>query len=137
MKEDVVNVPIRAKKQPILLAKDTEFLKEIKEALEILALVPEEITSSTTQVIPKSMRVTLKEFRDIIPNEMPEGLPPMRDIQHCIDLVLGASLPNLPHYWISTKENEILQGGAHEEGAYAGKYKPMCRASITCSKERW
>jgi hypothetical protein len=55
------------------------------------------------------MRLMLEEFQDIMPEEMPEGLLPMKDIQHCINLVLGASFPNLPHYRMSPKENAILQ----------------------------
>lgn len=55
------------------------------------------------------MWLMLEEFQDIMPEEMPEGLTPMRDIQHYIDLVPRASLSDLPHYRMSLKENAILQ----------------------------
>nr|GFA00082.1 hypothetical protein [Tanacetum cinerariifolium] len=46
------------------------------------------------------VRITLKDFKDVIPNEIPTGLP-MREVQHCINLV--------PAYRMNPKEHEELQ----------------------------
>ncbi|XP_051113700.1 uncharacterized protein LOC127239543 [Andrographis paniculata] len=36
----------------------------------------------------------LKEFDDVFPDDIPPGLPPLRGIEHRVDFVPGASIPN-------------------------------------------
>ena len=62
--------------------------------------------------IPVVVQPLLKDFGEA--NELPIRLPPMRDIQHHIDLVPRPNLPNLPHYRMNPQENQILQGQVDE-----------------------
>jgi len=46
----------------------------------------------------------LQKFKDIFPKEISHGLPPSRGIEHQIDLLPGASLPNKLAYKSNPQE---------------------------------
>nr|GEV32692.1 hypothetical protein [Tanacetum cinerariifolium] len=63
------------------------------------------------------------EFADVIPDDIPPGLPAMRDIQHCIDFIPGFVILNKPAYRMNPKEfaelrrqvTELLEKGLIRE----------------------
>lgn len=80
----------------------SEFLiafEEIKEAYALVIMEENEMKGG----IPPTLRPLLQEFQDVIPKEIPAGLPPMRDIQHCIDFIPGAAIPNKAAYRMNPK----------------------------------
>ncbi|GJU02692.1 reverse transcriptase domain-containing protein [Tanacetum coccineum] len=60
-----------------------EFLAEVNEATDVFAIVVMESNDGSDDV-PHQVAPIIQEFADVFPNELPHGLPPMRDIQHCI-----------------------------------------------------
>ena len=55
------------------------------------------------------MKPILEECVDVVPEEIPNGLPPMGDIQHQIDLIPSSMLLNKPAYRMSPNEDEALK----------------------------
>ena len=75
----------------------------------VFVLVARELHGETREKQPEEVKLVLQEFKDVFPEELPDHLPPMHDIQHTIDFVLGATLPNLPQYRMSPAEHAKLQ----------------------------
>ena len=50
----------------------------------------------------------------MFPNDVPSGLPPIRGIEHQIDFVLGATIPNRLAYRSNPEETKELQRQVEE-----------------------
>ncbi|KAK8979723.1 hypothetical protein V6N11_027758 [Hibiscus sabdariffa] len=59
--------------------------------------------------LPASVVSILQEFEDVFLEETPKGLSPLRGIEHQIDFIPGATLPNRPAYQSNPEETKELQ----------------------------
>ncbi|KAK1617423.1 hypothetical protein QYE76_022940 [Lolium multiflorum] len=64
----------------------------------------------------------MKEFSDVFPEEVPAGLPPLRGIEHQIDLIPGASLPNRAPYRTNPEETKEIQKQESHAGGLMGHF---------------
>jgi hypothetical protein len=80
----------------------------IVQAEDMVLLVVSRDVKQEDNIIPTEFSTMLEEFQDIMPDEVPNQLPPMREVQHAMDMIPGSTLPNLPHYRMSPTENEEL-----------------------------
>ncbi|XP_026460171.1 uncharacterized protein LOC113360982 [Papaver somniferum] len=100
MKEEDVQGGREEKGQSTSLLTCKQFQNECKETGVIYALM----CKSTSDIVlesheqPSEITELLKLFEELAPRELPNMLPPMRDIQHAIDLAPGSALPNLEAY---------------------------------------
>ena len=75
------------------------------------ALFPIRDIAST---LPLAVADILQAYEDVFPNELPPGLPPLRGIEHQIDLIPGASLPNRAAYRTNPEETKEIQRQVQE-----------------------
>jgi hypothetical protein len=64
------------------------------------------LTSTNLYDFPAEVKAMLDEFADIIVDDFPNALPPIKSISHHIDLIPGASLPKKTTYRMASQENE-------------------------------
>jgi len=72
------------------------------------------ITLLEPSILPPKVQSIIKEFDDVFPKEGPIGLLPFRGIEHQIDLVLGASLPNRLTYKTNHEETKEIESQVQE-----------------------
>uniref|UniRef100_A0A2N9HZ02 RNA-directed DNA polymerase n=1 Tax=Fagus sylvatica TaxID=28930 RepID=A0A2N9HZ02_FAGSY len=91
-------------------------VSEIKRAMfsnqPMIVLLYKEALLNTNELdlaLPSSIVSLLQEYEDVFPEETPHGLPPIRGIEHQIDFVPGATIPNRPAYRSNPEETKELQ----------------------------
>ena len=81
----------------------------------------------------------IQDFCDVFPDDLPPGLPPVRGIEHHIDLLPGASLPNKPAYRCNPTKTKELQRQVQEliDRGYIRKTMSPCsvRALLVPKKD--
>lgn len=90
-----------------------EFKQKVQEDTPIFPLVAKFIASDLPFEFESDLLVKveplLREFGGMFLKDLPDEFPPMRDMHHAIDLVLGATHPNLPHYKMNPTEYAKLK----------------------------
>ena len=71
-------------------------------------------TNDLPSILPSAIFDVLHEYKDVFPKEVPPGLPPKRGIEHQIDLVPGAPLPNRALYRTNPEETKEIQRQVQE-----------------------
>lgn len=100
----------REKTKSNFYAKSSEVKRVIVEKKRVMVLVfKEACLSELTQNLPSFVVSLLQEYEDVFPKEEPSGLPPLRGIEHQIDFLPGATLPNRPAYRANPEETKEIQ----------------------------
>jgi len=106
--------------EPILKASQREF-----KAFKLWILSMQDELECLIPTNPIAIKL-IENFRYLFSEEIPMGLPPKRDIQHYIDLILGSILPNKPAYRMNPKDTMEIQRQVEEL-----KEKGLIRESLS------
>ncbi|XP_052886928.1 uncharacterized protein LOC128295407, partial [Gossypium arboreum] len=71
-------------------------------------------TNDLPDTLPPPILSLLQDFQDVFSEETPSGLPPLRGIEHQIDFMPGAIIPNRPAYRANPEETKELQRQVNE-----------------------
>ncbi|XP_056857254.1 uncharacterized protein LOC130506596, partial [Raphanus sativus] len=116
-KKKEIDLPPEKNKHLNFYAKTGDIKRSLFSKQPVLLLVYKETLLNLTDCTPEypsEMSDLLQEFGDVFPEDNPNGLPPIRGIEHQIDFVPGATLPNRPAYRTNPVETKELQRQVEE-----------------------
>ncbi|KAJ9556733.1 hypothetical protein OSB04_011347 [Centaurea solstitialis] len=93
---------------------DSGEVRVSKQVLVSFCIEAQLATNNLAGSIPSNVLAGLQEFEDLFSEEVHDGLPPTRGIEHQVDFVPGASIPNKPAYRTSPEETKELQRQVEE-----------------------
>jgi len=99
-------------KGPVLLATQSDLHEWDARKSPYYALMCTQVLYSINDApssVPRAVANLLQEYFDIFPKDVLAGLPPLRGIEHQIDLIPGASLPNRAPYRTNPDETKEIQ----------------------------
>ncbi|XP_068503607.1 uncharacterized protein [Phaseolus vulgaris] len=85
-----------------------EVQRDIVAHNPIFLVIPRPLKLEPLVDSPHCLDNLVKEFQDVF-QDPPKGLPPLRGIEHQIDLILGSSLPNRPAYKTNPSETKEIR----------------------------
>jgi hypothetical protein len=97
---------------PCLLATKSDIVNLDTSDIVCYALICKDALFSFENMpvsFPAAVTNLLQEYEDVFPKDVPPGLPPVRGIEHQIDLIPGASLLNRAPYRTNPEETKEIQ----------------------------
>ena len=71
-------------------------------------------TNKLNSSLPSAIVTLLRDFEDVFPNDVPNGLPPIRGIEYQIDFIPKSNIPNRLAYKSNLEEIEEFQRQVEE-----------------------
>jgi hypothetical protein len=133
---------VRAREETFnCIAKKSEIKRALISHQPLIVLMYKEALLCTNDLVgalPSDIVSLLQEFEDVLPEEVPRGLPPIWGIEHQIEFIPGAAIPNRPAYRCNPEETKELQrqvGELLEKGYMRESMSPCAVPVLLVSKK--
>ncbi|XP_051149236.1 uncharacterized protein LOC127263957 [Andrographis paniculata] len=97
-----------------LSLREVEHLSDGETNFFLLICKPNCLSVQDMSKLPPSIATLLEEYQDVFPEDVTGGLPPIRGIEHQIEFIPGASIPNRPAYRANPEEVKEIRKQVEE-----------------------